>query len=92
MNMWGQRAMEHWREHLPERFAALEDPAMFFTRLGVEAEARYLEVRDGLLVGKSPNDGTIGWAEFQALVAQADQAAVETVETEMIYLSADDEL
>jgi hypothetical protein len=92
MNMWGQRAMEHWQAHLPERFAALDDPATFFTRLGEEAEARYLEVRDGLLAGKNPNDGTIGWAEFQDLVAQADQTARDTVKAEMIYLSPDDEL
>ena len=56
MNMWGQRAMEHWREHLPERFAALEDPATFFTQLGEEAAARYLEVRDAALARCAASD------------------------------------
>jgi hypothetical protein len=83
--------MEHWKAHLPERFAALDDPVTFFSQLGEEASARYLEVRDGLLAGKNPNDGTIGWAEFQDLVAQADQTAREMVETEMIYLAPDQE-
>lgn len=87
MNMWGQRAMEHWREHLPERFAALEDPATFFTQLGEEAAARYLEVRDAALAGRNPNDGTTSWAEFRVLTAQADQQARELVEAEMVYLS-----
>ncbi len=89
MNMWGQRAMEHWKVHLPERYAALADPATYFTRLGEEAGARYLELRDGLLAGRNPSDGTTTWAEFQALTAQADQQARETVEAEMIYLSPD---
>jgi hypothetical protein len=90
MNMWGELAMRHWREHLPERFAALEDPVTFFTQLGEEADARYLEVRDAVLAGRNPNDGTTTWAEFQALTAQADQQAQEMVETEMIYLSPED--
>lgn len=85
MDPWGRTAMEHWQTHLPERYAALEDPMAYFTQLGEEASARYEQIRDGLLDGVSPNNGTIGWAEFQDRVAQADQTAREMVETEMIY-------
>ena len=90
MNPWGRRAMEHWQTHLPDRYRALTDPEPYFTNLGKQAAARYLEIRDGLLAGVSPNDGTIGWAEFQDRVAQADQTAREIVETEMIYVPPDD--
>ena len=61
----------------------------YFTRLGEDAEARYLEIRDGLLEGLNPNDGTIDWPTFQDRVAQADQTAREIVGTEMIYLPPD---
>ena len=53
----------------------------YFTRLGEDAAARYLEIRDGLLEGLNPNDGTIDWATFQDGVAQADQTAREIVGT-----------
>jgi hypothetical protein len=51
--------MEHWQTQLPERYAALEDPQEFFTQLGEEAADRYLAVRDSVLEGLSPNDGTM---------------------------------
>jgi hypothetical protein len=86
MNPWGQRAMEHWKRHLPDRYAQIEDPVVFFTRLGEEAEARYEAIRDAELAGVNPNDGTIGWAEFLDRMRQADQKAREIVGTEMIYL------
>jgi hypothetical protein len=89
MNPWGRDAMEHWQTHLPDRYRTLKDPETYFTNLGKQADARYLEIRDGLLAGLNPNDGTIGWAEFQDRVAQADQTAREIVETEMIYLPPD---
>src|ERR671918_1142818 len=90
MNPKGQRAMEHWQKHLPERFAKLEDPIGFFTRLGEEAAARYIEIRDADLAGLNPNDGTISWAEFPDRVAQAHQKAREIVDREMIYLAPED--
>ena len=53
--------MAHWQEHLPPRYQAMEHPEAYFTRLGEEADRRYLAIRDGLLDGVSPNNGTIGW-------------------------------
>jgi len=82
--------MAHWQAHLPTRYQAMEDPEAYFTRLGEEADDRYLAIRDGLLDGVSPNNGTIGWAEFQDRVAQADQTAREIVETEMVYLPGEE--
>jgi hypothetical protein len=91
MDPWGSAAMEHWRRHLPRRYRALEDPQAFFTGLGAQAAARYEQIRDSLLEGVNPNDGTIGWAEFQDRVAQADQTAREMVEAELIYLPPEEE-
>lgn len=86
MNIWGVTARDHWRLHRPVSYSALEDPDGYFETLGEDAAARYLVIRDGLLEGLSPNDGTIGWAEYQERVAQADQTAQEIVDREMIYL------
>jgi hypothetical protein len=86
MNIWGVAARDHWKEHRPQSYAALDDPERFFEELGKDAAARYLVIRDGLLEGLNPNDSTIGWAEFQDRTAQADQTAREIVEREMIYL------
>lgn len=86
VNIWGVAARDHWKEHRPRSYAALDDPERFFEELGQDAAARYLVIRDGLLEGLSPNDGSIGWAEFQDRTAQADQTAREIVEREIIYL------
>lgn len=86
MNTWGVAAKDHWRQHRPTSYSTLDNPDRFFTAMGEEAEQRYTSIRDGLLEGVNPNDGTIGWQEFQDRVAQADQTAREVVEREMIYL------
>jgi hypothetical protein len=86
VNIWGAAAKDHWQQHRPQSYAALTDPDRFFEELGKDAAARYLVIRDGLLEGLSPNNGSIGWSEFQDRTAQADQTARETVEHEMIYL------
>lgn len=85
MNIWGVAARDHWRQHRPTSYAALDNPERYFTLLGQDAAARYTAIRDGLLEGVTPNDGSIGWEEFQDRVAQADQTARDVVEREMIY-------
>jgi hypothetical protein len=86
VNIWGRNAKRHWQENRPASYAALDDPESFFSQLGEEAAARYLMIRDQMVEGLNPNDGTISWSEFQDRTAQADQAAQEIVEREMIYL------
>ena len=69
---WGDLAREHWQRHLPDRYAALDDPDRYFELLGQEATANYVAIREGMLEGVSPNEGTIGWAEFLDRVAWAN--------------------
>jgi hypothetical protein len=87
MNLWGQEAMEHWQLHRPASLAALADPTSYFEQLGEEASERYTTLRDTLLEGTNPNDGTTTWDQFRDQVAQADQTAREIVEREMIFLA-----
>lgn len=35
MNGYGERVKRHWREWLPDRYAAIADPAQFFADLGL---------------------------------------------------------
>lgn len=86
VNIWGMNAKKHWQAHRPQSYAALADPEEFFQTLGEDAAARYLVLRDSLMQGANPNDGTLSWADFQDRSAQADQSAQEIVESEMIYL------
>lgn len=44
MNQYGMRALEHWRRYAPERVAALENPEVFFTDLGVEIAGQVAEL------------------------------------------------
>lgn len=88
---WGVLAREHWQRHLPRRLAALEDPDRYFAGLEDEAQEYYAAIRDGLLEGLNPNNGTIGWAEFVTRVDQANAIAREIVGVELIYLPGEDD-
>jgi hypothetical protein len=69
----------------------LEDPDRFFADLEDEAQEYQTAIRDGLLAGLNPNNGTIGWAEFVTRVDQANAIAREIVGTELIYLPGEDD-
>lgn len=88
--MWGELARDHWQHHLPNRYAALEDPDWYFDQLDQEASSYYLAIRDGQLKDINPNNATIGWAEFLKRVAWANQTARDIVATELIYLPGED--
>lgn len=38
MNRYGRMAQSHWSRFLPRRYAQIEHPTEFFTRLGLEVE------------------------------------------------------
>lgn len=39
MNKYGTIALEHWRQYLPARYAAIENPQTYFAELGEEVDA-----------------------------------------------------
>lgn len=39
MNEYGAMARDHWRQWLPSRYAAIEDPDAYFTAFGEEVAA-----------------------------------------------------
>lgn len=86
---WGRMARDHWQRHLPDQYAALDDPDRFFEILDNDISEHYQAIRDGLLEGVNPNNSTIGWAEFLDRVAWADQTAREIVSHELIYLPSE---
>jgi hypothetical protein len=88
---WGRLARHHWELHIPTRLAALEDPDGFFETLEDEAHEHYAAIRDGMLDGVNPNNGTIGWAEFLDRIAWANLTAREIVNTELIYIPGEDD-
>lgn len=87
--LWGELAREHWQRHLPDSYAELDDPDRFFAGIDEEATAYYLAMRDGMLDGINPNNGTIGWAEFLDRIAWANQTARQIVQHELIYIPAE---
>lgn len=40
MNQYGARARQHWSRYAPARLAALENPTLFFTELGLEIQGQ----------------------------------------------------
>lgn len=90
MSGWGQLARDHWQHYLPNRLAALDDPDAYFEALEDEATAYYVAIRDGMLKGVNPNNGTIGWAEFLKRIAWANQTAREIVGVELIFIPGED--
>jgi hypothetical protein len=88
---WGRLARDHWELHLPTRLAALADPDAYFEMLEDEATAYYAAIRDGMLDGLNPNNGTISWAEFLDRIAWANQTAREIVGHELIYIPGEDD-
>ena len=55
MNRYGQQAMQHWQETMPDRVQDLNDPESFFTAMGEELESAIEELARAL-AGSTPTD------------------------------------
>lgn len=61
MNKYGAQAMAHWKIHARERYELIENPKVFFTELGLQAQgqiielARQIETTRPLLLAKTPS-------------------------------------
>jgi len=88
MNKYGQLATSHWRQHLPARYAALENPAEFFESLGRQVEAEVSDLQ-AILAGTDPARET--YPEKVARLATARRTAEEVVMAQLVW-SHDPEL
>ncbi|WP_215817425.1 hypothetical protein [Pimelobacter sp. 30-1] len=82
MNRYGLLAQAHWRTHAPTRYAALEDPAAYFTTLGETVAAQVASTQDRL------EQGLPAELEYLDRVAQLrtlQRQAEELVLTDLVY-------
>src|SRR5664279_3033690 len=84
VNVYGRRAMEHWRRWLPARYATIQDPEAFFSALGVQAESQVLDLAEQL---EGPDLSGEGYLEKVGRLNMARMQAEELVLREVILLS-----
>jgi hypothetical protein len=87
MNQYGHQAMKHWQQWLPKRYAALESPQEFFSKLGEEV-LQEIDTLTTALAGKEPPG-----EEFLAKVQRLQMAkfnATEQVVREMVLIEPEE--
>ena len=88
MNVYGERAMEHWRRWLPARYATIQDPEAFFSTLGLQAESQILDLAEQL---EGPDPPGEGYLEKVGRLNMARMQAEELVLREVILLDPEPE-
>ena len=83
MNDYGRLAMVHWRRWLPARYAAIQDPEVFFSTLGRQAENQVLDLAEQLEGPDLPGEG---YLEKVGRLNMARMQAEELVLREVILL------
>ena len=83
VNVYGERAMEHWRRWLPARYATIRDPEAFFSTLGLQAESQVLDLAEQLEGPDLPGEG---YLEKVGRLNMARMQAEELVLREVILL------
>jgi hypothetical protein len=84
MNQYGSRARRYWAAHLPERYAQIEDPTVFFTDLGEQMAQQVDELSLAIAGADRPGEG---YLEKVGRLSQARLAAEEEVMREMLPAS-----
>ena len=83
MNQYGEMARRHWVRWLPDRYAAIGNPATFFTGLGEEAAERITALAWELAGDDIPGEGYLAKA---GRLGEARHRAEQIVLDEMILL------
>jgi hypothetical protein len=83
VNQYAEMARRHWARWLPDRFAAIQDPAIFFTGLGEEAEEKITALAWELAGDDPAGEGYLAKA---GRLGEARHRAEQIVLTEMILL------
>jgi hypothetical protein len=82
-------AREHWRTHLPSRYASLTDPDAFFADLGAQAAVQVIEVWDQLRTAAAmPTDEP--YLDRVGRLNSLKRQAEELVLTDLVLLAAED--
>jgi len=83
MNRYGLMAQKHWARWLPGRYARIEDPASFFSELGMRTAERIDSLALTLAGDDQPGEGYLGKA---GRLGQARRQAEEIVLAELVLL------
>lgn len=57
MNRYGVMAMRYWARWLPEQYASIRDPCIFFTALGEDVARQIEDLADELVSEVQPGEG-----------------------------------
>jgi hypothetical protein len=90
MNRYGTRAREHWQSYRPSEYAAMEDPAGFFTRMGEEMSAR-INALSLSLAGDDPGPEVETFFQKVGRLRMARLQAEEQVMRETLPITEGDE-
>ncbi|MEV4252754.1 hypothetical protein AB0J52_06245 [Spirillospora sp. NPDC049652] len=89
MNQYGRRAMRHWKEFLPDKFAELDEPEEFFTALGEQALEEIDSLADAL-DRKYPDRDRVGHVDRSAQLSTARRIAENQVVRDLLLVDPDD--
>lgn len=85
MNRYGMIAQRHWRTFAPTRVAALPDPTVFFTELGLQVQAQVNELAARLAGTDCPAET---YWEKVARLQTARTTAEEVVMAQLVWINA----
>jgi len=79
--------MDYVREHCPRQYAAIPDPASFFSRLGDEMRTQVAQAGEALVQAPAPPVATSpeGWVRRLGEANMAEMMAEERVFSEMVW-------
>lgn len=88
MNRYGQRALNHWRQFLPEQYSQIPMPEDYFSTLGEEAETQIQDLELQLAGRDSPGEG---YLEKVGRLNMARLRAEEMVMADLLPTPSEDE-
>jgi hypothetical protein len=86
VNQYASLARNHWRQHLPTRYAQLRDPETYFSQLGEQVEEQ-IEAMAEALAGPDPTDES--YLQKVGRLTEARATAESTVLREMVLLDSE---
>jgi hypothetical protein len=82
---YGAMARTYWQQHLPQRYAAIEDPDGFFDKLGAEVTREIGEL-SGQMTAEAPNPPGEDFLERVGRLNAVRKQAEEIVLADRVFL------